>query len=109
MHIGSLIVEKYNTPVGIVTERDIVNRVLARDLDPSKIKVSEIMSSPLVSVDPDDDLLKASELMQEHKVRKLAVMRNDIIYGIITANDISQHCGDYVDRSIRDIYRWPIP
>ena len=103
---GYAIVLKEGRPVGIITERDIVNRDLAKDLDPSKIKVSKIMSAPLISVDPDDDLLKASELMQKHKVRKLVVMRGEIAYGILTADDIAQHCGDYVDRSIRDILRW---
>ena len=106
---GYAIVLKEGRPVGIITERDIVNRALAKDLDPSKFTVSEIMSSPLISVDPDDDLLKASELMQEKKVRKLVVMRDEIAYGIITADDIAQHCGDYVDRSIRDIIRWTAP
>jgi CBS domain-containing protein len=106
---GYAIVLKNGMPVGIVTERDIVNRALAKDLDPSKIKISEIMSSPLVTVDPDDDLLKASKLMQERNVRKLVVMRDEIAYGIITADNIAQHCGDYVDRSIRDIIRWTAP
>ena len=106
---GYAIVLKEGRPVGIITERDIVNKVLAKDLYSSKMKVSEIMSSPLVNVDPDADLLKASELMQEREVRKLVVMRGEIVYGIITADDIAQHCGDYVDRSIRDIIRWTAP
>jgi CBS domain-containing protein len=106
---GYAIVLKNGTPIGIVTERDIVNRVLAKDLDPSKTKIQEIMSFPLITINPDDDLLKASKLMQENNVRKLVVMRDEIIYGIITADDIAQHCGDYVDRSIRDIIRWTAP
>ena len=106
---GYAIVLKEGRPVGIITERDIVNRALAKDRDPSMIKVSEIMSSPLVTIDPDDDLLQASKLMQEHKVRKLVVMKGEIAYGILTADDIAQHCGDYVDRSIRDIIRWSAP
>lgn len=106
---GYVIVLKDGKPVGIVTERDMVHRALVKELDASKVKVSEIMSSPLIGVDPDDDLLKASELMHEHEVRKLVVMKEDIIYGIITVNDVSQHCGDYVDRSVRDIVRWSAP
>jgi predicted transcriptional regulator len=64
------------------------------------------MSSPLVTIDPDDDLLKATQVMKEQNVRKLVVVRDDIIYGIITAKKISQNVQDYVDRSIRDIVRW---
>ena len=106
---GYVIVLKKGEPVGIVTERDVINKALAKDLDPSKTKVSEIMSTPLRTVDPDDDLLKASKLMREHNVRKLVVMRDEIVYGIITTKEIAQRCGEYVDRSIKDIIRWSSP
>ena len=106
---GYVVVLKKGKPVGMVTERDIVNKVLAMELDPKNTIVTDIMSTPLVTVDPDDDLLQASRLMQEQNVRKLLVMRNEIIYGIMTAKDIAQRCGDYVDRSVRDIIRWTAP
>ena len=67
------------------------------------------MSTPLVIIDPDDDLLQASKLMKEKRVHKLPVVRGDIIYGIITAQKIAQHCDDYVDQSIKDIVRWTAP
>jgi CBS domain-containing protein len=103
---GYVIVLQKGKPKGIVTERDLVNKVLVRGLDPVKTSVSEIMSTPLKTVDPEDDLLKASRVMKEQNVRKLVVVRDDIIYGIITAKIISQNVQDYVDRSIRDIIRW---
>ncbi len=96
-------------PAGIVANIDIVNKVVAKKLDPSKTLVAEIMSKPLVTVDPDDDLLKASSLMREHNVGRLGVVRDGVIYGIITANIIAQRCGEYVDRSVRDIIRWSAP
>jgi CBS domain-containing protein len=96
-------------PIGIVANIDIVNKVVAKKLDPSKTSVAEIMSTPLVTVDPDDDLLKASSLMRERNVSRLGVVRDDVIYGIITANIIAQRCGEYVDRSVRDIIRWSAP
>jgi len=103
---GYLIVFDVGKPLGIVTENDIVNRVVAKNLDPSKTKVTEIMSSPLITVDPDEDLLESSKVMLEHNVKKLVVMKEEIVYGIITAYDISQSCGRYVDKTIRDITRW---
>ena len=106
---GYVIVLKAGKPVGIVTERDLVTKVLAKDVDPSKIMVSDIMSTPLVTVDPDEDLLTASKLMGEHNVRKLVVVRDEIVYGIISAKDIAQRCGNYVDKTIRDIVRWTAP
>ena len=67
------------------------------------------MSTPLITIDPNDDLLSASKLMREKNVRKLVVMKGEIVYGIITAQDVAQRCGDYVDRSVRDIIRWTAP
>jgi CBS domain-containing protein len=103
---GYVIVLQKGKPKGIVTERDLVSKVLGGGLDLTKTSVSEIMSTPLITVDPEDDLLKASQVMKEQNVRKLVVIRDDIIYGIITAKIISQNVQDYVDRSIRDIIRW---
>ena len=103
---GYVIVLQKGKPVGIVTERDLVNKVLVGGLDPAKTSVSDVMSTPLVTVDPEDDLLKATQVMKERNVRKLIVVRDEIIYGIITARKISQNVQDYVDRSIRDIVRW---
>jgi CBS domain-containing protein len=103
---GYVIVLQKGKPKGIVTEKDLVNKVIGGGLDPTKTSVSEIMSTPLITVDPEDDLLKASQVMKEQNVRKLVVIRDEIIYGIITAKIISQNVQDYVDRSIRDIIRW---
>jgi len=105
---GYTVVLKEGKPVGMVTERDIVNKVLAVDRSPGRTKVAEIMTSPLITVDPDEDLLQASQLMRERHVRKLVVIRGDIIYGILTAKDIAQQCGDYVNQSIKDITRWTL-
>ena len=103
---GYVLVLQKGKPKGIVTERDLVNKVLVKGLDPAKTSVSKIMSTPLKTVDPEDDLLKASRVMKEQNVRKLIVVRDEIIYGIITSKIISQNVQDYVDRSIRDIIRW---
>ncbi len=104
-----LIVLKEGKPVGIVTDYDLVNKVLAREANPSTVKVSDIMTTPLITIDPDEDLLKASETMRNHKVRKLPVVRDEILYGIISASDIAQKCGIYVDRTVKDILRWTAP
>ncbi|MCJ7632761.1 fasciclin domain-containing protein [Candidatus Bathyarchaeota archaeon] len=106
---GYLIVVTAGKPLGIVTENDIVNKVVAKTVDPVKTKVTEIMSSPLITIDPDDDLLEASKLMAERKVRKLVVTKDDIVYGIITANTVAQSCGRYADMMVRDILRWTAP
>ena len=106
---GYLLVLKEGKPIGIVTERDLVNKVMAEEVDPTTIQVSQIMAAPLVTIDPDEDLLKASELMRDYMVKKLPVVRNGIVYGIITAEDIANKCGTYVDKTIKDIIRWTAP
>jgi len=106
---GFLLVLKNGSPVGIVTEHDFVSKVIARDADPKKLTVGDIMSSPLITVDPDEDLLKASELMQKNNIRRLPVVKDGIIYGMVTARDISFHCIDYVNKSVKDILRWAAP
>jgi CBS domain-containing protein len=105
---GYVLVLREGRPVGIVTEWDLIAKILVAGATRGT-KVTEIMTSPLITVDPDEDLLKASAVMREQDVRKLPVMRNGIIYGIITENDVAQKIGEYVDTSIRDIVRWTAP
>ena len=106
---GYVIILKKGKPLGIITERDIVNEVTAKERDPSTIMAAELMSTPLITIDPDEDLLKASELMRKHNVTKIAVVKADIIYGVITAKNMAQHGNKYVDKAIRDILRWTTP
>ena len=103
---GYVIVLEKGKPVGIVTERDIVNKIVAQNMDPTKTNVLDIMSTPLITIDPDENLLTTSQLMQKNNVRKVVVIKNGIIYGIITAKDISLRFESYVDRTVREIIRW---
>ena len=105
-HKGFLLVLKEGRPVGIVTEHDFAKKVLACELDPAKVAVGEIMSSPLITVDPDDDLLKAAEIMKKNDIERLPVVKEGIIYGVLTARIIAQRFSEYVDRSVKDITRW---
>ncbi len=106
---GYAIVLEAGKPVGIITENDIVNKVVAKTLDPATTKVNQVMSSPLITIDPDIDLLEASEFMRKRGIRKLIVAREEIVYGVITASDIARACGNYVDKSVRDIVLWTAP
>jgi CBS domain-containing protein len=106
---GYVVVLKKGKPLGIITERDLVNEVMAKEIDPSKVNLTEIMSTPLITIDPDEDLLEASKLMRENNIRKLVVMKGEIIYGVITAKDIAQHGNKYITKAIRDILRWTVP
>jgi len=103
---GCAIVLRQCKPVGMITERDITYKVVAKGLNPRKVKVSEVMSAPLVEVDPDADLVTAAKLMDKHKIRRLAVIRKGILYGVISALDIARNLEGYVESEVRKILRY---
>ncbi len=86
-HIGSLVVKKYDTAVGIVTERDLLSKVLAREKDTREEKVEEIMSYPLVTICLTAKIKEAAQMMVNEKGR-LAVFDCGKLQGIITASDL---------------------
>ena len=104
-----IIVLEKGKPKGMLTEDDLVRKVLAAEKDPKGMKVMDIMSSPLITVDPDEDLIKASELMQKNGIKRLPVVKEGIIYGVLTSQNIAQKCGAYVEKSVKDILRWSFP
>jgi CBS domain-containing protein len=76
--------------VGIVTDRDVVVRVVAEGRDPNATTVKEIASTNLVTVSPDDDLDEALSLLAEHQVRRLPVVEGDRLVGIVAQADIAR-------------------
>lgn len=88
--IGCLIVTRKGKAVGIVTERDMLNRVLAQYRDPDRTKVSDIMTSPLIVADPEMDLEEAARQMFKMKVKKLPVVSKGELVGLITLTDIAR-------------------
>ena len=86
--VGSVIIVEDDTPIGIITERDMVEKVVADDRSPSTINVREIMSSPLITVNPRDSLGNATKKMSMLGVRRLPVVVNKQLVGMLTENDI---------------------
>lgn len=88
--IGCLIVVKQGKAIGIVTERDMLSRVLALGRDPERTRVSEVMSAPLVVADPKMELEAAARLMFKMKVKKLPVVSENELVGLITLTDVAR-------------------
>jgi CBS domain-containing protein len=92
--IGCLVVLENGRAVGIVTERDLLERVIAVSVDPVKTTVRQVMSKPLVTVEPETMLEEAVEIMFQHKIKKLPVMeRGDTdsrLVGLVTLTDIAR-------------------
>lgn len=87
--VGSAVVIDNNHPVGIVTEKDLISKVVARNKVPSKVTVEEIMSQPLITISPNTSLREAARIMMKRGIRRLPVVNNNgELVGIITDNDI---------------------
>ena len=99
-HIGSLIVEKYHTPVGIVTERDLLSKVLALDRNLRDEKVENVMSYPLDGVSITATIKEAAQLMTSKKGR-LAVFNAGTLVGIITASDLIKSLPDVPETEVK--------
>lgn len=93
--IGCLVVVDNNKKVvGIITERDILEKVNARDKTSSKIRIEEIMTPKVITIDANALLDDAVYLMIKHKIKKLPVIENNELVGIITSTDIVANSSD---------------
>ena len=98
-NISGLVVKERGEFVGIVTEKDIINKVVAEELYPGDVKIDEIMSRDLVTISKNEGIEDAAKLMRKKGVRRLAILDDDIIIGVITETDITRIVGsiDTVD------------
>src|SRR5207237_2499874 len=88
--IGPVPVVEGERLVGIVTDRDLVVRVIAEGKDPDSTTVGEIVSADVVTVSPDQDLDEALKLLARHQVRRLPVVENDRLVGIVAQADVAR-------------------
>ena len=90
----SLLVERQGLPVGVLTDRDILIRCTAKGHHPERVKVEEIMSSPIITIEPDVRAGKALQTMVEKKVRRLYVVEEGKIIGRVTQTGLSRNLLD---------------
>ena len=101
--VGAVIVMENNLPVGIVTDRDFSVKVVSHAYQITA-PVKQIMSSPLVSINSDETVRMAADLMHDRRIRKLPVIDDGKIVGIITATDIVNLLAVSVEEDMRDMY-----
>ena len=90
--IGSVVVVKDGFPVGVVTERDLVHRVLAEGRDPDKCDADQVCTKPVVAVSIYADVDMAVDMMNEYGIRRLVVVdEKDRVVGILTTDDIARN------------------
>ena len=88
--IGAIFVKENDHPVGVVTDRDFAIKIAANNL-PFDTPAEKIMSSPLVTINHNEQISAAAERMTSKKIRKLAVTENGKIVGVVTATDLVTH------------------
>ena len=86
--VGSSIVVSDGKPIGIITERDILRKVVAEGKDVNNVEVKEVMTTPLIGIEPYITLEDAMRVMNKHNIRRLPVMEKGKLVGIITEKDI---------------------
>ena len=85
--IGAILVKENDNLVGIITDRDFATKIAANNL-PFDTPVGKIMSSPLITINHDEPISTAAEMMTSKKIRKLAVSENGTIVGLVTSTDL---------------------
>ena len=86
--ISCVVITKGDNPVGIVTDRDIVTKVIMKGRNPGEVKAKEIMSSPLMTIESDASLGRAGKVLIEKGIRRLPVIENGELVGIVSLRNI---------------------
>lgn len=86
--IGCLLITKFNLVVGIITEKDLVYRVLIEFFDYDKVKISDVMTTPIFSISSEKSLVEAANVMIKYKIRHLPVIDNNKLVGLITSTTL---------------------
>jgi CBS domain-containing protein len=86
--IGSVIVVNSGRPIGIITERNILQAIVEPRHDPATVKAKDIMTRPLITVDPNDAVDEAAKIMATKNIKTLPVVERNKILGILTSSDI---------------------
>jgi len=89
--IGSIVVVQSSRPVGIITERDILRRIVEPCLAPEALRAREVMTSPVITIRNTASINEAAKIMARKRIKRLLVMNNEKLVGILTFTDIVTH------------------
>ena len=103
--VGSVVVMENGNPVGIVTEKDMIEKVISRNKVPSEVLLKDIMTYPLIVITPFTSLREAAQIMLKKGIRRLPVVDNGQLVGIITDNDILSVSLDLIESTDIENYK----
>jgi len=104
--IGCVIITDGDDIVGIVTERDILAKVVDENISLLDTKISKIMSKNVKTISPNEKLEKASEIITENKIKRLPVVKNDKLVGIVTLTDIVASGVKIEEEVLKELAKW---
>ena len=93
-NVSCVVVVENKKPIGLVTERDLAVRVLDKNKHIQELKVQDIMTAPILTINPENDVYYANEVMRKNKIKKLPIVKNGRLTGIITQTDILNYFRD---------------
>lgn len=106
--VGSVVVLRDGAPVGIVTDRDLLERVVADGKDAASTPATDVMSQPLQVANPEDQLDRVVEVMSAHGIRRVPVVREDVLVGMVALDDVlatvAEELHDLSEGIRREIY-----
>jgi len=94
---GYVIVTKNDKPIGILTDSDVLEKVIAKGKDPKKVRVRDVMSSPIITISPDEEIVEASRIMRKNLIKRIPVVKNGKLVGIITDTDIARISPEFIN------------
>lgn len=100
--IGAVVVLENGIAIGIITERDLARRIVAKG-KPLTTNVKEVMSSPLIVINPDDTVWEAAQLMKARQIHRVPAVKENRLVGIVTTSDIVRLCSIGSDSELRKI------
>ena len=96
-NISSVIVVQEERPVGIITHKDIISKIVQPRIPPDAVTAREVMSAPVVTISEDASIEEAAKLMAKKRIKKLPVVRDDKLVGIITSRDLVREAPKLVE------------
>jgi CBS domain-containing protein len=106
LHIGALVVTRHGNVSGIVTERDILNRVVAVELWPARTFVKDIMTAPVACCRRDTAQLECRTVMRRKRIRHLPVVENERLVGIVSIGDVIEDENAEQEETIHYLYTY---
>jgi len=105
-HVGALVVARDDGVVGMFTERDVLNRVVARQRDPASTAVSDVMTAPVAYCSPDASRAECRSVMRQRRIRHLPVIDNGLLVGLVSIGDLLIDEGAEQQETIHYLYEY---